>query len=202
MRDATSKSLKNIKGEQWKDIPGYTGLYQASTAGRIRTMPRFKKNHSKKEFVPMKIKSQRKGNHGYYRVNLWDHGKTRTYTVHKLIALTFLKPSPKKQINHIDGNRLNNKVENLEWVTDRENQIHRSRVLHSNAGQYPKRPVVRLHKETMAEEQQFESLAAARDWIKDNTEFEKAHESKIGRAIDRKWAAYGFKWKELTQVTI
>ena len=64
--------------------------------------------------------------YGYEKVTLTQNGKRKTFTVHKLVAMTYL-PNPKNKttINHIDGNKRNNNVTNLEWATEKENQIHK-----------------------------------------------------------------------------
>lgn len=62
---------------------------------------------------------------GYYRVEIWHKGFGRKHLVHRLVASAFIpNPNDKPQVNHKDGNKLNNDVENLEWVTQSENQIH------------------------------------------------------------------------------
>lgn len=68
---------------------------------------------------------QQVSNNGYLRVELWDAGAGRKYSVHRLVALAFIpNPERKPQVNHIDGDKANNAVENLEWATQSENQIH------------------------------------------------------------------------------
>ena len=62
---------------------------------------------------------------GYVRVELWENGKGKKYLLHRLVAQAFIEnPCKKPQVNHIDGNPLNNSVENLEWATQSENQLH------------------------------------------------------------------------------
>jgi hypothetical protein len=69
------------------------------------------------------------GKHGYKTVQFKRNGKRKLYLVHRLLALCFIpNPHGKPQINHIDGDKLNNSLENLEWVTDRENKTHAHRV--------------------------------------------------------------------------
>ena len=64
--------------------------------------------------------------YGYETVVLTKNGSRKNFTVHKLVAWTFIpNPENKPQINHKDGNKLNNRVSNLEWVTEKENQIHK-----------------------------------------------------------------------------
>lgn len=64
--------------------------------------------------------------YGYERVVLTKNGIRKTYSVHKLVALAFIpNPENKKTINHKDGNKRNNNVSNLEWATEKENQIHK-----------------------------------------------------------------------------
>lgn len=69
-------------------------------------------------------------NSGYYRVRLWDHGKNKNFFVHRLVAIAFVPNSNNKpEVNHIDGDKTNNVVANLEWVTGAENKRHCREVL-------------------------------------------------------------------------
>lgn len=115
-------SYRHIEGEIWKDIPGYEGLYQASNFGRIKSLPR---KASPRDFL-LRFATRPDG---YPGCALVKNRKPASFTVHRLIAMTFL--SPKKdnlEINHIDGNKLNNMVENLEWCTRSENLKHCFRI--------------------------------------------------------------------------
>lgn len=95
--------------ELWKDIPNYEGIYQVSNFGNVRN----------KE----KIISQF-NNKGYMCVSLYKSTR-KNLRVHRLVAEVFIEnPDNKREVNHIDGNKRNNKVTNLEWVTSRENKIH------------------------------------------------------------------------------
>lgn len=73
-----------------------------------------------------KIITQRKGGTSdYLIVSIKEKGKTKTHLLHRLIAMAFIEnPLNKPQVNHIDGNKLNNSVDNLEWVTAKENMLH------------------------------------------------------------------------------
>lgn len=115
--------------EIWKDIKGYEGLYQISDLGNVKSLPRTRISKIQKN--PTKIKEKilklciRSKNYKYYVCNLSKNGKGKNYTVHRLVAETFIENFENKtQVNHKDGNRLNNKVDNLEWVTPKENTIH------------------------------------------------------------------------------
>ena len=96
-----------MEKEIWKDIEGYEGLYQISNLGRIR------KYIILRQFLSHK---------GYLTTQLSKENKSKTFLVHRLVAKTFIpKIDGKNQINHKDGNKINNKVENLEWCTQKEN---------------------------------------------------------------------------------
>ena len=70
---------------------------------------------------------------GYLRVYLYKNGKRKHHKVHRLVAHAFIpNPEHKSQVNHIDGNKKNNSVTNLEWVTDEENKLHRNLILDKN----------------------------------------------------------------------
>ena len=103
--------------EIWKDIPGYEGFYQASTLGRIKTVGN---GFTRKEKIRKLIKCKK----GYLRVLLCKNGVINQRTVHQLIAETFLDHKPcgyKLVINHKNFIKNDNRVENLEVVTNREN---------------------------------------------------------------------------------
>lgn len=111
--------------EIWKDIEGYEGLYQVSNMGRIKSLERYKENHGKLQKVEEKIKTINIKNSGYQFVQLYKNNKYKNLMVHRLVAQAFIpNVDNKPQINHIDGNKLNNNVTNLEWCTNSENNKH------------------------------------------------------------------------------
>ena len=98
---------------EFKDIIGYESLYEISKNGIIR-------NKKKGKVLKPSIDSS-----GYYQVHFSKNGKSKKIRVHRLVAENFiLNPFNKSQVNHIDGNKLNNDFSNLEWVTASENIRH------------------------------------------------------------------------------
>ena len=114
--------------EEWKDIPGYEGIYQASTDGRIRTVEgktTFSKTHGKRVWkqrvLKQKCHENRKGRRDF-RIELWKEGTHKTWLVSRLIALTWCDGyQDGLTVNHIDGNYMNNNANNLEWVSLSDN---------------------------------------------------------------------------------
>lgn len=99
--------------EQWRPVFRYEARFEISSLGRVR------------DIVRNKIRAQSVGTSGYKHLNL--NGKY--HSVHRLIAVAFIpNPYHKKQVNHIDGDKLNNSIANLEWCTARENALHSSRI--------------------------------------------------------------------------
>ena len=107
--------------EIWKDIPGYEGLYQATIVGKIKSLERINLQGKRQNERILKTQFGR-----YETVTLFDFkGNRHKTSVHRVIALTFIpNPLNKPQVNHIDGNKHNNLVCNLEWCTGSENMIH------------------------------------------------------------------------------
>lgn len=99
--------------ELWRNIDGYKGVYQVSSLGRIRS---FKNKETR-------ILKQRINSRGYLYINLSENAKYKSYTVHRLVAIAFLGKS-NLTVNHKNGNKLNNTIENLEWITDLDNRKH------------------------------------------------------------------------------
>lgn len=112
--------------EIWKDIEGYEGIYQVSNTARVIGLPRkFIRKDGKSYIVKKREIKVRIGWGGYYNVALSLDGKKKTYPIHRLVAQAFIpNPLNKSQVNHIDGNKGNNNVDNLEWVTGSENVAH------------------------------------------------------------------------------
>ena len=103
--------------EIWKDIKGYEGIYQVSNLGKVKSL-NYKRGKHEKEI------KQALNSRGYLEVGLFN-GKVKTHRVHRLVAQTFIpNPENKDEVNHIDGNKKNNAVSNLEWNTSKENVHH------------------------------------------------------------------------------
>lgn len=100
-----------IMKEIWVPVKGYIGLYEVSNLGRVRSL---NYNHSRKT----KLLKQRKTKFGYMRVGLFKNYKQKTFFVHRLVAEAFI-PNwfNYQQVNHIDEDKTNNHVDNLEWCT-------------------------------------------------------------------------------------
>jgi hypothetical protein len=116
-----------------RDIPNYEGLYYSTTDGRIFSYDKFYYcgRASSKRFVPEQELKLQKTENGYLRIMLHNGQKQerRIFSVARLIAATFIpNPLNKPQVNHIDGNKLNNRVSNLEWCTASENITHAFRL--------------------------------------------------------------------------
>ena len=115
-----------------------SGLYQVSNFGRVRSL-NFDGSGKTKLMHPYKV-------HGYLRIRIFKNGSCSSVGVHRLVARAFL-PNPKNLtiVNHLDGNKANNIVTNLEWCTQSQNACHAYRVLGCKAsGGKPKRKVVCL----------------------------------------------------------
>lgn len=116
-----------MKSETWKDITGFNGNYQVSNTGMVRRIKMINANkHScRKTYLSKKHLKLLVGNKGYIRVGLYLGVYQKSYLVHRLVAKEFLpNPLSKPQINHINGIKNDNRVENLEWATSSENQKH------------------------------------------------------------------------------
>lgn len=118
---------KKIKCEIWKDIPNYEGLYQVSNTGKVKSIPHYTRNGAKcsVRLTKGKILAQYKMPNGYMQVQLSKNELREKYYVHRLVASVFLDNKYNlSDVNHIDGNKNNNSVDNLEWCSHRGNQIH------------------------------------------------------------------------------
>lgn len=117
---------EELLNEKWKEcgVPGYSD-YQISTLGRVKSFKRNKKDGK----IMSSINTS--ANDIHQKVNLSNGGTSKKFFIHRLVLLTFnpIDGSENLQVNHIDGNPLNNRLENLEWVTSSENHTHYKEVL-------------------------------------------------------------------------
>ena len=158
--------------EIWKWIDGYENMYQVSNLGRVRSVDRdvyCEVSPNKLQHIYGKVLKQGTNHKGYPIVYLSKDGKQKTITVHRLAALTFIEnPLNLPQVNHIDGDKTNNNVSNLEWCDNSYNQIHAHKT-----GLFPKyedtvgwgrpaRPVAMLDLNTKEVLRTFETLASVK----------------------------------------
>lgn len=107
--------------EIWKDIKGYEGLYQVSNFGKIKSLAKQVGFCFRSE----KILKNNIDTYGYEYVILSKANKTKPFLVHRIVASHFIENvNNKEEVNHIDGNKKNNIVTNLEWCTSTENKKH------------------------------------------------------------------------------
>lgn len=120
--------------EIWMPIGRYPG-YEASNLGRVKSVPRLlvRSDGQKSSFKEKLLTSALRGDYPYYRVMLSIKNKHYYVSVHRLIAFAFFGEPPNSlyEVNHKDGNKLNNEANNLEWMTHRENSNHAVKVLKS-----------------------------------------------------------------------
>lgn len=125
-------SLENIKGEIWKDIPDYEGYYQVSNYGRVKSLSRYQ---SRKE----RILKQQISPEGYLSVGLQVFKKNKRFQTHQLVAITFLNHKPcghKRIVDHKDNISLNNRSDNLQIISNRENSSKDKKHIEKKTSKY------------------------------------------------------------------
>jgi len=117
--------------EDWKDIPGYEGLYKVSNMGRVKSL-RLHVNNRLSEYISVTI-----GKNGYQRVHLYKNGKQHTVEIHRLVANSFVSKIDESQdeVNHVDFNKHNNFCDNLIWCRHLDNVRHTQKYSRNTFGE-------------------------------------------------------------------
>lgn len=122
--------------EEWRDAPGYEGLYQVSDHGRVRAL--VKRNTKHREFLKPTVRSD-----GYLIVGLFDRdGVHKNFLVHRLVLTAFRGPNDGLQAAHLNGQRSDNRLGNLVWATVAENHAHKR--LHGTNAEGVRNPQAKL----------------------------------------------------------
>lgn len=163
--------------EIWKDILGYEGLYQVSTLGRVKSL---NYNRSGKERI---MKPVLYGN-GYYIVKLCKNGKQKRFSVHRLVAEAFLYKIPKGLVvNHLNQEKTDNRLENLEIVTQKENVNHGTCRARMSAAKRGKKhgPLSEEHKRKLSESLKGENNPMF------GKKFSEEHKRKLSASLKAYW---------------
>lgn len=173
--------------ETWKDILGFGGRYQVSSIGRVRSLDALTHNNRgsfirKGRFLATGIDSS-----GYITTTLCENNRSYRFRIHRLVAEAFIpNPDNKPEVNHIDGDKKNNMVENLEWNTYGENLIH----AYESRLNKRRKPIEQISMETGEVIKLWESGYEATRALGG------ASPTAITNALaGRSKSAYGFKWK-------
>lgn len=199
---ADNLSLDDMPNEKWLDVDGYIGKYKISSMGRLKSLSRECKVGNNKMLLPNKILKQKVERNGYLRY--------KSLSIHRLVALAFIpQVAGKEYVNHINGNKLDNRACNLEWCTCSENIMHawniglmndQTRAIMSSKAKMRTgiknscwRGYVDIFDKELNYITRVNSMVEAEGWIKNNTNFDKASKSNICRVCSGKLnSAYGY----------
>ena len=182
----------------WRDIPNFEGLYQASANGEIRSLDHIRKNGTNEYKQNGKILKFNKNPNGYLQVRLSKNGVAKTYRVNRLIALTFIEnPLNKETVNHINGNKLDNRVENLEWATHKEQTKHMHEVLGVPYSDCKKCHEANKKKIIRSDGKIYNSLQEAKRDLKNKN----AHITEVCQSKLKNTCGYSFKYLESEEMT-
>lgn len=187
--------------EIWKSVVGYEGYYEVSSYGRVRSVSRYVNTgilHSDVKLHKGKMLKLNKKHTGYLFVDLCKHNKIKTIAVHRLVATAFLdKPEGRDVVNHLNLDKTDNRVENLEWCTYKENSIHASQhgVMYGGL-----RKTIRCCETGDT----FPSSYQAAKWLNEtkfqySKQIDQMSRNIRGCCTGAKKSAYGYHWKDVIQ---
>lgn len=184
--------MGNEAQEVWKDIDGFVGLYQVSNLGRIKALKKKTKTHNGTKTWPERIVKPIVLHSGYADVGLWRNGTCKRSRVHRLVAYAFCPNDAtlfKDQVNHKNENKLDNRAENLEWVTPKENTNFGTCIARRIYGRIA--PVDCLDRLTGDVLKTFKSQADANAWC--GVARNDGHISQCCKGMQK--TAYGYRWQ-------
>ena len=161
--------------ENWKAVPGYEGKYEVSDQGRVKSL------------VKDRYLSPNRMNHGYTCVHLYTNGKQtrKVFTIHKLVATLFIEnPRNAREVNHKNFIRHDNRIENLEWVTRKENVSH---AIAAGRRHYPEKIVKGINIKTGR-------ILCFKSQIEAEITLRGKQTGGISAAMKRNKPAYGYVW--------
>lgn len=176
--------------EYWKDIAGYEGYYQVSSLGRVKPLARIIiRADGYPKTIPEKIMSQTIGTNGYNLIVLNKFGRFKGFAVHRLVAEAFIpNTSDKEQVNHINEIKTDNRIENLEWVTPKQNINHRGAHVRSEIGHWER--ICMLDKEGRII-RFFDSVTETNKFFNNKNARDAVFKCLTGRSK----TSFGYKWR-------
>ena len=190
--------------EFWKSVIGYEGMYEVSNTGNVRSVDRQVSTNIKfntSRIIKGKTLNMNLKHTGYYSVDLCKNGKVKTESVHRLVAIAFIpNPNSSKVVNHINGIKTDNRVENLEWVSYKDNHWHaRENNLLVNIGQHNNKLLLCIETNKV-----FENSVRAAEWLlsSQNPNIRTTNPNVIAKNIRGAVTgctpkAYGYHWKDV-----
>lgn len=172
--------------------------YEINCEGVVRSKDRF---IIKKDGTTQKLKgrvlSPGRGSHGYMTVALQDNGRKKSCCIHRLVAENFLGTEDGKEVNHKDGNKLNNKLSNLEWVTRKENTIHAYSTGLAKSGKEHASCKGRIIGTNIASGKEI-IMAGTKDIISNGFTFSQVYA--VANGVKRQHKGFIFRWESAPQV--
>lgn len=179
--------------EEWRPIPNYIGYYEVSNIGNVRSVDRLVTYSNGVQRVHKgKILKQDINYKGYHRVRLQKDGKSKSFSVHRLVALAFIpNPNSLPQVNHIDENKSNNCVSNLEWCTSEYNNNYGNHI-NNSVTSYKNNNDLGRH--VLRCDMDNNIIQEYRSTYEVQKLFGKNH-SYIKKCCDNNKIAYGYRWR-------
>lgn len=180
--------------EIWKDVVGFEGFYQVSNLGRVKSIGRY---DSRGRFWGEQLKKTKPNNRGYIQISFHKHGKEYYKLLHRVVAEAFIPNSDNlPQVNHIDEDKNNNAVENLEWCTNLYNR-HYGDGYQRSVQNHDYESMGKRQRKAVASLDENGNILDVYDWGKEAADKIGTTSSAIQKACREGRRAKGLRWKYL-----